>query len=867
MTMNIAKELLSVNLVDELRQSYLDYAMSVIVGRALPDIRDGLKPVHRRVLYSMFELKNDWNKPYKKSARVVGDVIGKYHPHGEGAVYDAIVRMAQDFSMRYMLVNGQGNFGSIDGDAPAAMRYTEVRMSRLTHQLLADIDKDTVDFIPNYDESEKEPLILPTRVPNLLINGSSGIAVGMATNIPPHNLREVINATLHLLEHPEADVNDLIEHLPAPDFPTAGIICGRQGAHQAYRSGRGRVLMRGRCEVERDDKRDRIVIKELPYMVNKARLLEKIAGLVKDKRLEGIAEIRDESDKEGMRVVIDLKQGRDGDRMVNSLYRNTALQSSFSINMVALDHGKPVLASLKDVLSAFIRHRRDVITRRCIFELRKIRERAHVLEGQAVALANIDEVVALIRQSPTPAVAKVRLMKKAWPPGMVTAMLDNVSERYPDTRKDEVWALTRPDGMPASVGLQNHVYRLSEMQAQAILDLRLHRLTALEQDKIVDEYTQAVERITELLSILSNPDKLLAVIREELTELREQYSDERRTEIQEYEGDLSDEDLIPKEDVVATFSNTGYAKAQSPGSYAVQNRGGRGKTASKVKSEDYIDKVMVFNTHDTLLCFSSLGRLYWLKAYRLPRGSRLSKGRPLVNLLNIREQEKISAVLPVKSFAEGRYVLLATARGTIKKTALTEFSRPRKSGIIAINLRKGDQLIGAHLSDGQHRIMVFSSQGKAACFHERDLRATGRGAMGVRSMRLPKGARIKSMLAYHPETEKRKLLIAAVNGYGKRTEPGKFSLKRRGGQGVIALRTNDRNGDLLDAILLNDDDDLMLVTASGMLIRTRGADISVSGRGAQGVRLMRLKKGDRLAKIAAIAQFDERLGEQPDADA
>lgn len=863
MTTNIAKELLSTNLVYELRQSYLDYAMSVIIGRALPDIRDGLKPVHRRVLYSMFELNNDWNKPYKKSARVVGDVIGKYHPHGEAAVYAAIVRMAQDFSMRYMLIDGQGNFGSVDGDAPAAMRYTEVRMSRLTQQLLVDLDRDTVDFLPNYDESEKEPTVLPARIPNLLINGSSGIAVGMATNIPPHNLREVINATLHLLQNPQAEVGELIAHVPAPDFPTAGIICGRHGIEQAYRTGRGRVIMRGRCEVEYGEKRDRILITELPYVVNKARLLEKIAGLVKEKQIDSIAEIRDESDKDGMRVVIDLKQGRDGHQLLNKLYRNTDLQSSFGINMVALDHGKPIVANLKEVLTAFIRHRRDVVTRRCIFELRKIRDRAHVLEGQAVALANIDDVVALIRQSSTPAEAKSKLMQTGWQPGLVTTMLANAGAQYSDSSPGAERALTCPDGLPAGLGLQGGVYYLSEMQAQAILDLRLHRLTALEQNKIVDEYGEAVKRIIRLLAILSNPDELLAVIRTELDEIRDRYSDDRRTEIQESSGDLSDEDLIAKEDVIATFSHTGYAKIQSPDSYVVQHRGGRGKTATKVKDEDFIDQVLVVSTHDTLLCFSSLGRLYWLKAYQLQQAGRLSKGRPLVNLLNMQTKEKISAVLPIKDFSQHHNVVIATANGIIKKTALHQFSRPRSKGINAIRLRPDDELIGAQLTDGEYRIMVFSDQGKGICFHERDLRATGRGSIGVRALHLRDGARAKSMLVYHPEKEQRKVLIACLNGYGKRTEPDKFKLQRRGGQGRIAIRTSDRNGALLDAILVADDDDIMLVTVSGMLVRTRSEDISVVGRATQGVRLIRLKEGDRLTKIVAIAKAKQEGDEQP----
>jgi len=722
----VAQELLSVSLEQEMQQSYLDYAMSVIVGRALPDVRDGLKPVHRRVLYAMRELGNDYNKPYKKSARVVGDVIGKYHPHGDSAVYDTIVRMAQPFSMRYMLVDGQGNFGSVDGDAPAAMRYTEVRMSRLAHELLADIEKETVDFVENYDGSESEPAVLPTRVPNLLVNGSSGIAVGMATNIPPHNLTEVVNACLALIEDPSIDVPQLMEHLPGPDFPTAGIINGAQGIYSAYRTGRGRVYTRARTSVEEDRKgRERIVVSELPYQVNKARLIEKIAELVRERKIEGISELRDESDKDGMRIVIELKRGESPDVVLNNLYKQTPMQSVFGINMVALHEGQPQLMNLKQVLEAFIAHRREVVTRRTIFDLRKARDRAHVLEGQTVALANIDEVIELIKASPSPAEARAGLMSRLWSPGAVTGMLERAGETD-----------TRPDSLEGEFGLIDGQYRLSAVQAQAILDLRLHRLTGLEQEKILNEYKDILSKIKDLSDILADPDKLLAVIKDELVDLRETYGDERRTEINQDHSDLSDEDLIPQEDVVVTLSHGGYAKAQPIEAYQAQRRGGRGKSATKVKDEDFIDKLFVANTHDTILCFSSRGKVYWLKVYQVPQASRGSRGKPIVNLLPLETDERINAVLPVTEFDEDSFVFMATSAGTVKKTPLSQFSRPRSTGIIAIDLRDDDVLVNAVITDGNAHIMLVATSGKGIRFAEGDVRPMGRGAAGVRGIKL-----------------------------------------------------------------------------------------------------------------------------------
>ncbi|MEE4161589.1 MAG: DNA gyrase subunit A [Woeseiaceae bacterium] len=839
----VAQELLSVSLEQEMQQSYLDYAMSVIVGRALPDVRDGLKPVHRRVLYAMRELGNDYNKPYKKSARVVGDVIGKYHPHGDSAVYDTIVRMAQPFSMRYMLVDGQGNFGSVDGDAPAAMRYTEVRMSRLAHELLADIERETVDFVENYDGSESEPAVLPTRVPNLLVNGSSGIAVGMATNIPPHNLTEVVNACLALIENPAIDVPQLMEHLPGPDFPTAGIINGAQGIYAAYRTGRGRVYTRARTSVEEDKKgRERIVVSELPYQVNKARLIEKIADLVRERKIEGISELRDESDKDGMRIVIELKRGESADVVLNNLYKQTPMQSVFGINMVALHEGQPQLMNLKQILEAFVAHRREVVTRRTIFDLRKARDRAHVLEGQTVALANIDEVIELIKASPSPAEAREGLMSRMWSPGAVTGMLERAGETD-----------TRPDALEGDFGLIDGQYRLSAVQAQAILDLRLHRLTGLEQDKILNEYKDILGKIKEFSDILEDPDRLLAVIKDELVDLRETYGDERRTEINQDHSDLSDEDLIPQEDVVVTLSHGGYAKAQPIEAYQAQRRGGRGKSAAKVKDEDFIDKLFVANTHDTILCFSSRGKVYWLKVYQVPQAGRGSRGKPIVNLLPLETDERINAVLPVREFDEDSFVFMATSAGTVKKTPLSQFSRPRSSGIIAIDLRDDDVLVNAVITDGNAHIMLVATTGKGIRFAEGDVRPMGRGAAGVRGIKLPDGHEVIALSVVHDGL----LLTATENGYGKRTPVEDFPVQGRGGQGVIAIQTTDRNGRTVGAIPVAEDDEVMLIASNGTLVRTPVADISVMGRNTQGVRLIRIEEGHRLVGLARIEAIED----------
>ena len=840
----VAQELLSVSLEEEMQQSYLDYAMSVIVGRALPDVRDGLKPVHRRVLHAMRELGNDFNKPYKKSARVVGDVIGKYHPHGDSAVYDTIVRMAQPFSMRYMLVDGQGNFGSVDGDSPAAMRYTEVRMAKVAHELLADIDKETVDFVENYDGSESEPSVMPTRVPNLLVNGSSGIAVGMATNIPPHNLNEVISACLALIENPEIDVPELMEHIPGPDFPTAGIINGAQGIYSAYRTGRGRVHIRARTEVETINKRGKeaIIVTELPYQVNKARLIEKIADLVREKRIEGISELRDESDKDGMRIVIELKQGEVSDVVLNNLYKQTAMQSVFGINMVALHEGQPKLLNLKQVLEAFLAHRREVVTRRTIFDLRKARDRAHVLEGQTVALANIDEVIALIKASASPAEAKTGLIERAWQPGEVTGML----ERAGDTD-------TRPDGLDAGSGLIDGKYRLSAVQAQAILDLRLHRLTGLEQDKIVKEYKEILGKIKELSDILGNPDLLLDVIRGELADVRDAFGDERRTEIVQDHSDLSVEDLIPQEEVVVTLSHGGYAKAQPIDVYQAQKRGGRGRSATKVKDEDFIDNLFVANTHDTILCFSSRGKIYWLKVYQVPQASRGSRGKPIVNLLPLEAGERINAVLPIKEYAEGHFVFMSTSGGTVKKTPLSQFSRPRASGIIAIDLRGDDKLVNVAITDGNAEILLVASHGKAIRFAESDVRPMGRGAAGVRGIKLPEGHEVIGLSIIADGL----ILTATENGYGKRTPVDEFPVQGRGGQGVIAIQTTDRNGDTVGAIQVGDDDEIMLISSNGTLVRTGVSDISIMGRNTQGVRLIRVESDQRLVGLARIESIED----------
>jgi len=849
----VAKEILQVNLEDEMRQSYLDYAMSVIVGRALPDVRDGLKPVHRRVLFAMRELGNDWNKPYKKSARVVGDVIGKYHPHGDSAVYDTIVRMAQPFSMRYVLVDGQGNFGSVDGDSPAAMRYTEVRMAKLAHELLADIDKETVDLVANYDESEHEPAVLPTRVPNLLVNGSAGIAVGMATNIPPHNLSEVISACVALIDDPELSVDGLMEHVPGPDFPTAGTINGAAGILEAYRTGRGRVHIRARSHFEdfRDGTRQAIVITELPYQVNKARLVEKIAELVREKKLEGISELRDESDKDGLRVVIELKRGENGDVVLNNLYKHTPLQTVFGINMVALVDGQPRLLNLKQALEAFLRHRREVVTRRTIFELRKARERAHVLEGLAVALANIDEVIALIKASPSPTEARSALTGRDWAPGVVNGMLERAGAEA-----------TRPAGLDASLGLGESGYRLSPAQAQAILELRLHRLTGLEQDKIINEYEEIIDRIKEYSEILESADRLSEVIREELLAVRDQYGDQRRTEILADHLDLSMEDLISEEDVIVTLSHGGYAKAQPVTDYQAQRRGGRGRSATRVKEEDFVDKLFIANTHDWLLCFSSRGKVYWLKVYELPLAGRGSRGKPIVNLLPLEADERINAVLPIREFIEGPYVFMATSRGTIKKTPLIAFSRPRRDGIIAIDLRQDDYLIDVGITDGRQEIMLCASNGKGIRFKESDVRPMGRTAGGVRGLKLADDHQVIALII----ADEGHILLATEHGFGKVTPIADFPLYKRGGQGVIAVQTSDRNGDMVGALLVQPDDQVMMISSTGVLVRTTVEGIPVLSRNTQGVRLIRLDEGGRLVGLGRVAAEQAEALDEADAE-
>jgi DNA gyrase subunit A len=848
-----AKEIVPVNLEDEMQQSYLDYAMSVIVGRALPDVRDGLKPVHRRVLFAMGELGNDWNKPYKKSARVVGDVIGKYHPHGDTAVYDTIVRMAQPFSLRYMLVDGQGNFGSVDGDSPAAMRYTEVRMAKIAHELLADIDKDTVDFTPNYDESEHEPQVLPAKIPNLLINGSSGIAVGMATNIPPHNLTEVISACIRVIEEPGVSIDELMEIVPAPDFPTAGIINGVHGVREAYRTGRGKVYIRARTLMEEmDNGKQRIVVNELPYQVNKARLLEKIAELVKDKKLEGITELRDESDKDGMRMVIELRRGEVAEVVLNNLFQQTQMQNVFGINVVALVDGQPRTLNLKQLLEYFLRHRREVVTRRTLFELRKARERAHILEGLAVALANIDEVIALIKAAASPAEAKKELVERAWQSGTVEAMLSRAGADA-----------SRPDGLPAEFGLTDDGYRLTETQAQAILDLRLQKLTGLEQDKIINEFQEILDKIADLLEILSSPDRLMQVIKDELLGIREQFGDERRSEIVVNQMDLTLEDLITEEDVVVTMSHQGYAKSQPVDAYRAQRRGGRGKTATSTKDEDFVEKLFVANTHDTILCFSSRGKCYWLKVYELPQAGRNARGRPMVNLLPLEKGERINAVLPVREYPDDRFVFMATASGTVKKTPLIDFSRPRASGIIAVDLRDDDQLIGVDITDGSQSIMLFTSAGKAIRFKESDVRAMGRTACGVRGVRLGKGQRVISLIIGNDGD----VMTVTENGFGKRTPIEQFPIKGRGGMGVISIKTSDRNGAQIGAVRVDDDDEMMLITDGGTLVRARVSEVSRMGRDTQGVTMIRLSKKEKLIGIERVdALDDEDRGESDDVE-
>lgn len=849
---DFAKEVLPVNLEDEMKQSYLDYAMSVIVGRALPDVRDGLKPVHRRVLYAMSELGNDWNKAYKKSARVVGDVIGKYHPHGDTAVYDTMVRMAQPFSMRYMLIDGQGNFGSIDGDAPAAMRYTEVRMAKIAHELMADLDKETVDFTPNYDETEFEPAVFPSRVPNLLVNGSTGIAVGMATNIPPHNLREVINAVLALLDVPSIDIEGLMEHLPGPDFPTGAVINGTAGIREAYRTGRGRIYVRAKAHFEETDGRDVIVVTELPYQVNKARLLEKIAELVREKKLEGITELRDESDKDGMRMVIVLRRGEVPEVILNNLYKMTQMQSVFGINMVALSDRQPKVLNLKDVLEAFLRHRREVVTRRSIFLLRKSRERAHLLEGLAIALANIDPVIQLIRESSSPAEAKAGLLERAWEPGVVTSMLEKAGQHA-----------SRPEDLEDAFGLLSDGYHLSDAQAQAILDLRLHRLTGLEQDKIVSEFSEVLDRIKELLDILTDPDRLKAVIREELEEIREQYADERRTEIDIDYANLSLEDLIADEGVIVTLSHAGYVKSQLLSEYNTQHRGGRGKSATAMKDEDFIEKLFIANTHDSVLFFSSAGKVYWKKIYELPQGTRSSKGRPIVNLLPLENGERINAVLTVRAFPEDQYVFMATRNGVVKKTALSAFSRPRSNGIIAIDLRDGDCLVDVALTDGDRDILLVSNAGKAIRFHESNVRKMGRVASGVRGIKLGEEQEVIALIV----VDDGDLLTATENGYGKRTRMSEYPTKGRGGQGVIDIQTKGRNGKVIGACLVNEGDEIMLITKSGTLVRTSVEQISIVGRNTQGVRLIRLDEGEHLVEMEPVLLLNgENDIEQPESE-
>ncbi len=840
----IAQEVFPVNIEDEMRQSYLDYAMSVIVGRALPDARDGLKPVHRRILYAMRELGNDWNKPYKKSARVVGDVIGKYHPHGDAAVYDALVRMAQPFSMRCPLVDGQGNFGSIDGDPPAAMRYTEVRMAKIAHELLTDLNKETVDFIPNYDETEQEPAVLPTRIPNLLVNGSSGIAVGMATNIPPHNLKEVLNGCIALIDTPSLDITDLIAHIPGPDFPTAAIVSGAQGIQEAYRTGRGRIFMRARTEVETHEAsgKQSIIVTELPYMVNKARLLEKIGELVKEKKIEGIVGLRDESDKEGMRMVVELRRGEVPEVVLNHLYLHTQLQTVFGINMVAFVDNQPRVLSLKQVLEAFLRHRQEVVTRRTLFDLRKARERAHLLEGLAIALTNIDPVIALIKASASPSEARVALMSRGWPPGVVVDMLRRTGA-----------GSSRPEGLAAEYGLGEEGYRLSPAQAQAILDMRLHRLTGLEQDKVIEEYQQVITTIEELLDILASPERLMAVIREELVEMRDQYGDSRRTEIQDNHADLCLEDLVQEENVVVTLSHSGYAKAQSLDSYRSQKRGGRGKSATTMKEKDFIDKLFIANTHDTLLCFSSRGKVYWKKVYELPQGGRAARGKPIVNLLPLEEGERINAVLPTREFEEGKYVFMVTASGVVKKTPLASFSRPRPSGIIALDLREGDQLVGVDFTDGEREIMLFCSGGKVIRFAEQDVRPMGRTARGVKGIEVPPGQQVIALIIAGSGT----ILTVTEQGYGKRTAIKEYRIQGRGGQGIISIRTTPRNGSVVGAVQVEEEDEIVLITNGGTLIRTPVDDISLMGRNTQGVKLINLPEDERLVGIERIVEDGE----------
>jgi len=842
---DLAKEIVPVNIEDELKQSYLDYAMSVIVGRALPDVRDGLKPVHRRVLFAMNELSNDWNKAYKKSARVVGDVIGKYHPHGDSAVYETIVRMAQPFSLRYMLVDGQGNFGSVDGDRAAAMRYTEIRMMKMAHALLQDLEKETVDYVPNYDETEQIPVVLPTRIPNLLINGSSGIAVGMATNIPPHNLTEVVSGCLALIDNTDITVDELMEYIPGPDFPTGAIINGKAGIIEAYRTGRGRIYMRARAEVQVDEKtqRETIVVTEIPYQLNKARLIERIAELVKEKKLEGISELRDESDKDGLRIVIELKRGEVGDVVLNNLYSQTQLQNVFGINIVALVDGQPRILNLKDMLEAFVRHRREVVTRRTIYLLRKARERAHTLEGFAIALANIDEIIALIKTSSTPADAREGLIAKGWNPGSVLKMLDKAGPEA-----------ARPDGLDEQFGLHDGKYYLSPEQARDILELRLHRLTGMEHEKIIDEFALKLEEIADYQDILADISRLMSVIRQELEEVVEEFGDDRRTEIIESMHDLTVEDLITEEDRVVTISHGGYAKTQPLSDYQAQRRGGMGKSATAVKDEDFVEHLLVASTHATILCFTNMGKVYWLKVYQIPIAGRNSRGRPVVNLLPLDEGERISSILQVDEYSEDKFVLMATANGTVKKTSLQQYSRPRSVGLKAVDLVEGDHLVGTAIIDDNSDVMLFSSQGKAVRFSSTDARAMGRVSKGVRGMRLPEAHKVISMVI--PEDDGF-LLTVCENGFGKRTVVTEFPTKGRGGKGMIAIQASDRNGPLVGATQLFSGDEIMLISDQGTMVRTRGDEVSVVGRNTQGVRIIRLKENENLVSLARIAEPQE----------
>ncbi|WP_350314633.1 DNA topoisomerase (ATP-hydrolyzing) subunit A [Pseudoalteromonas sp. TB43-MNA-CIBAN-0091] len=867
---DLANEILPVNIEDELKNSYLDYAMSVIVGRALPDVRDGLKPVHRRVLFAMNELSNDWNKPYKKSARVVGDVIGKYHPHGDSAVYDTIVRMAQPFSLRYMLVDGQGNFGSVDGDSAAAMRYTEVRMAKMSHELLADLEKETVDFVPNYDGTEQIPDVLPTKIPNLLVNGSSGIAVGMATNIPPHNLTEVVNGCLALIQNPELTITELMDYIPGPDFPTAAIINGKKGIEQAYQTGRGKVYMRARADIETDEKtgRETIIVHEIPYQVNKARLIEKIAELVKDKKIEGISALRDESDKDGMRIVIEIKRGDVGEVILNNLYSQTQLQTVFGMNMVALINNQPKCFNLKEMLEEFIIHRREVVTRRTVFDLRKARDRAHTLEGLAIALANIDPIIELIRKSPTPAEAKVALTARPWELGNVKAMLDKAGE-------DNV---ARPDWLASELGIRDGQYYISEQQAQAILDLRLHKLTGLEHEKILTEYQSLLELIAELLFILANPERLMEVIRDELVEIKEQYGDERRTEINAAAHDISLEDLINEENVVVTLSHEGYVKYQALTDYEAQRRGGKGKSATKMKDEDFIERLLVANTHDTILCFSTAGRLYWLKVYQLPLASRAARGKPIVNLLPLEADERITAILPVRDYEDDKYIFMATAFGTVKKTPLTAYSRQRASGIIAVNLNEGDSLIGVDITDGSNEIMLFTDAGKVVRFKEAEetavvdengnpvldeegkpeirfkgVRPMGRTATGVRGIKMPDDQRVVSLIV--PKNDGA-ILTVTENGYGKRTQLEDYPSKSRATQGVVSIKVSERNGAVVGAVQVDDNDEIMIISNRGTLVRTRVNEVSTVGRNTQGVILIRTIDEEQVVGLQRIEEIE-----------